>query len=152
MPLTREELGELLGQPILAHLAVTRKNGHPHVTPIWVVYEGGEFYFTSRWRRVKGRAIRRTPDATLSIGTNDRPYRAVIAEGPVTEVKDRRTEWLRRIASKYGQAEGERWLTYSQDEPDRVVLKLTPRTLLTWHYGRGDYRRQNEGQTMRTSF
>ena len=35
-------------------------------------------------------------------------------------------------------------------EPDRVAVVVKPRRLLSWHYGRGDSRRQNEGLSMKT--
>ncbi len=35
MPLTPDEISELLSQPLLGHIAVV-KGGRPHVTPIWV--------------------------------------------------------------------------------------------------------------------
>lgn len=151
MPMSAEEVTELLQAPLLAHLAVVRSSGRPHVTPIWVVYDKGAFYFTTRWRRVKGRVLRERPYAALSVATDQRPYRAVIAEGDVEEVHIDREAWLRRIATKYGRAEGERWLAYSLKEPDRIVLRLRPSRALSWHYGRGDYRRQNEGVSMSTS-
>ena len=54
------------------------------------------------------------------------------------------------ISSRYGEREARGWLAGALKEPDRTVLKLAPRTLLSWNYGRGEYRRQNQGQSMRT--
>ena len=150
MPLTPAEIEILLREPLLAHIAVACADGRPHVTPIWIAYEKGSFYFTTRLRRVKGRTLQRTSYAAISIATNERPYRAVIVEGKVEQVKSDRDAWLLRIAKKYGEAEGERWFNYSRNEPDRVVMKLVPIKVLSWHYGRGDYSRQNQGESMET--
>ena len=37
-----------------------------------------------------------------------------------------RERWLERIATRYGVAEGKRWLAGALKEPDRVILRLVP--------------------------
>jgi len=80
MPLTPDEISELLSQPLLGHLAVVR-DGKPHVTPIWVYFDGGSFYLTTRLSRVKGKALSKNGRVAISIATNERPYRAIVVEG-----------------------------------------------------------------------
>ena len=150
MPLTHDEVSELLSQPLLGHIAVVKDGKKPHVTPIWVYYDGGLFYFTTRLSRLKGKAISKDGSVAISIATNERPYRAVVVEGEAEVVEENKLELLRKISSKYGREEGERWLEYSRKEPDRVAMVVRPRRILSWHYGRGDYRKQNEGASMRT--
>ena len=58
--------------------------------------------------------------------------------------------WLERIAVRYGEKQGTAWLARALAEPDRVALRLVPDLLLTWDYGKGDSRRQNAGESMRT--
>ena len=149
MPLTLDEVSELLSQPLLGHLAVVR-DGKPHVTPIWVYYDGDSFYFTTRLSRVKGKAVSKNDRVAISIATNERPYRATIVEGEARVVEKDKWELLRKISTKYGKEEGEKWLEHSKKEPDRVAVVVKPRRLLSWHYGRGDSRRQNEGLSMKT--
>ena len=150
MPLTPDEISELLSQPLLGHLAVVR-DGKPHVTPVWVYYDdGGSFYFTTRLSRVKGKTVSENGRVAISIATNERPYRAIVVEGEARVVERDKWELLRKISTKYGREEGERWLEYSKKEPDRVAVVVTPKRLLSWHYGRGDYRKQNEGLSMKT--
>jgi len=148
MPLTPDEISELLSQPLLGHIAVV-KGGRPHVTPIWVYYDRGLFYITTRLTRVKGKAISENGTVAISIATNERPYRAVIVEGEDRVVEKNKLELLSKISSKYSREEGERWLEYSKKESDRVAIVVKPRRILSWHYDRGDYRKQNEGASMR---
>jgi len=63
----------------------------------------------------------------VSIANEDRPYLAVIVYGrpEVWKKKDTRS-WRQRIATRYGEAEGMRWLSGALKEPDRVVLRLVP--------------------------
>lgn len=150
MPLTKNEIKALLSERRLAHLATVGRSGKPHVSPIWIEFEDGEFYFTTRLSRVKGRDMQRNPYAAISIATDERPYKAVLAVGKAELVKEKRDEWLRRISTKYGEAEGLRWLAHALKESDRVVMRLKPERLLSWDYGRGDARRQDQGESMST--
>jgi hypothetical protein len=60
-----------------------------------------------------------------------------------------RERWLERIATRYGQAEGRRWLAGALKEPDRVVLRLVPDRVLAPHYGTGDYDRLQKKASLR---
>jgi hypothetical protein len=64
--------------------------------------------------------------AAVSIANEDRPYRAVIAYGRAEVWKKDARRWLQRIATRYGDVEGKRWLAGALKEPDRVVLRLVP--------------------------
>ncbi len=104
MPLTPDEISELLSRPLLGHLAVLT-DGKPHVTPIWVYYDGDLFYFTTRLSRVKGKAVSKNGRVALSIATNERPYRAIVVEGEARVVEKDKWELLRKISTKYGREE-----------------------------------------------
>jgi hypothetical protein len=87
----------------------------------------------------------------VSIANEIRPYRAVIASGrPEVWRKDAR-RWLERIATRYGEAEGRRWLAGALKEPDRVVLRLVPDTVVAWDYGKGDYGRMQKKESLRVA-
>lgn len=148
MPLTKSELLAFLSEPRMAHLATSSRNGKPRVNAIWFVFDHGCFYFTTRLGRVKGRHIQRNPQVALSIATDERPYRAVCAFGKAEIVQKERDEWLRRISDRYGE-EGS-WLTDAVKQPDRVVFKILPDRVLSWHYGRDDAERQARGESMVT--
>jgi nitroimidazol reductase NimA-like FMN-containing flavoprotein (pyridoxamine 5'-phosphate oxidase superfamily) len=149
MPLTREELEEILSKPVIAHIAVVSK-GRPHVSPIWIHYESGRFYFTTRLSRVKGKSVAAGRSVAISIATNDRPYKAIIVEGIPKVVEKDKWEILRKISTKYGKKEGEAWLAHARNESDRVAVVLEPKRLITWDYGKGDYVKQNAGVSMVT--
>jgi PPOX class probable F420-dependent enzyme len=156
MPLSRAEIEELVNGPLLAHLAVMR-NGKPHVTPVWVYFEKGVFYFTTRGGRSKGVAIRENPNVAVSIATDTNPYKAVVFEGAAEIVEAEKWVYLGHIVSKYvtsrfGKNEGERLLEAWRNEPDRVAFSVRPTKVLSWDYGKGDLKRQDEGESMSTKF
>jgi len=150
LPLSEIELEALLDEPRLAHLATSSRNGEIRVTPIWYVYDDGFFYFTTRLRRLKGKHIQSNPAVALSVATDERPYRAVCALGKATIVTENREKWLERISFRYGEDEGRTWLAHALMQPDRVVMMIKPKRVLSWHYGRGDASRQDEGVSMET--
>lgn len=129
VPLAGKELEAFLQEAHLAHFATSGPDGRPRVRPIWFCYADGAFWFTTR--------------------LEDRPYRAVIAYGrPEVSKKDTR-RWLQRIATRYGEVEGKRWLAGALKEPDRVVLRLVPEKAVAWHYGKGDYTRMQKKESLR---
>ena len=150
MPLSKNELEKFLQEPRLAHLATTSRQGKPRVSPIWYVYQDGVFYFTTRLGRVKGRNIQRNPSVALSIATDERPYRSVCAFGKAEILREGRDKWLERISFRYGREDGQSWLAQAVKQPDRVVMMLKPKRVLSWDYGRGDATRQEKGESMAT--
>ena len=143
MPLSPAELEAFLAEPRLAHFATVSRDGGARVRPLWYLYEDGVFWFTTRLEvRWTGADIASSGNAAVSIASEDRPYRAVLARGPVEVWSDDRENWLERIAVRYGEEEGRAWLQRALQEPDRVVMRLVPETLVSWDYGKGDTRHQ----------
>jgi PPOX class probable F420-dependent enzyme len=65
-------------------LATTRRDGRPHVVPIWFVLDGEDFVFNTGAESVKGRALARTGQASLCVDDERPPYSFVTVSGPVT--------------------------------------------------------------------
>jgi len=134
----------------MAHLATASKDGKPRVSPIWFVYENGCFYFTTQLGLLKGGHIQKNPNVALSVASEGRPYRAVCAFGTADLVQKDREEWLERIATKYNEREGREWVNEVVRQEGRVVFKIQPVRIMSWDYGRGDYERQGNGESMAT--
>lgn len=146
MPMTREEIDEFLASPRLCHFATVDQNGRPRVRPLWYLWRDGEFLFTTRTEaRHTGRDLEAHPEVAVSIASEDRPYRAVIAHGR-PEVVEKTEELLLAVSTRYGEKEGRRWTAKAMKEPDRVLLRMVPETLLTW-----DYRREGTDSPKLTS-
>lgn len=150
MPLQGRELEVFLGEVRLAHFATVGPDGRPRVRPVWFLYEDGTLWFTTRLEaRRTGSDVAAGSPVAVSIASEERPYRAVILHGTPEVWEEDRERWLERIATRYGEAEGRRWLSGALKEPDRVVLRLVPDRVLSWHYGTGDYARMQKGASLR---
>ena len=144
MPLTDDELEEFLSAPRLAHFATVSGGERPRVRPLWYAWRDGAFYFTTRLEvRYTGADVTAGSTVAVSIASEDRPYRAVLARGTAEVWTEDREGWLEQIAVRYGEEEGRAWLRRGLEEPDRVVLRLVPDQLITWDYGKGDSRHQS---------
>lgn len=150
MPLEGKDLGAFLQEIRLAHFATIGPDGKTRARPVWFVYEDGAFWFTTRLEtRRTGADVADGSPVAVSIASDERPYRAVTVHGTAEVWEEDREWWLERIATRYGEAEGRRWLAGALKEPDRVVLRLVPDKALAWHYGKGDYGRMQKGQSLR---
>ena len=91
-------------------LATTRRDGSPHVVPIWFVLDGEDLVFNTGSESVKGRALRRTGQASLCVDDERPPFAFVTVSGKVTISTDleEMLPWAIRIAARYmGEERGE---------------------------------------------
>jgi PPOX class probable F420-dependent enzyme len=65
----------------LAHLALTRHDGRPHVTPICFILDGDELAFALSPGSVKGRSLARDRRLALCVSDERQPYGFVTIEG-----------------------------------------------------------------------
>jgi uncharacterized pyridoxamine 5'-phosphate oxidase family protein len=77
-------------------LATVRNDGRPHVMPIWGVWMGDRFYFSTGKKSVKARNLAKNSNCVLCAGNADE---AVILEGKVTKISDKAL--LKKIAAVY---------------------------------------------------
>jgi PPOX class probable F420-dependent enzyme len=84
-------------------LATTRKDGRPHVVPIWFVLDGDELVFNTGESTVKGRSLARTGQASLCVDDETPPFSFVTVSGPVTisTDPDELLDSATRIAARY---------------------------------------------------
>jgi PPOX class probable F420-dependent enzyme len=84
-------------------LATTRRDGRPHVVPIWFVLDGDDLVFNTGADSVKGRSLARTGWASLCVDDQRPPYSFVIVSGPVTISTDleEMLPFAIRIAERY---------------------------------------------------
>jgi PPOX class probable F420-dependent enzyme len=149
MPLAGSELKAFLEEVRLCHWATVGPDGRPRVRPLWYLYADHAFWFTTRLEaRRTGADVAAGSPVAVSIASEERPYRAVLLHGTPEVWKEDRDAWLERIATRYGASEGRRWLASALKEPDRVVLRLVPHTLVAWDYGKGDYTRMQKGASL----
>src|SRR3982750_4167776 len=83
-----------------AKVATARKDGRPHVVPVWFVLDGEDVVFTTTSTSGKGAAPRRDRYACLGVDDQAPPFSFVMVEGPVELSSD--LDELRRVATRIG--------------------------------------------------
>jgi len=93
---------ELIEAKNFAHIATLRKNGAPHVTPVWVDYDG-EFVLVNTLKgRIKERNVARDPRVAIDVMDHNSPYRNVVILGRVVSVtREGADKHIDKLAKKY---------------------------------------------------
>ena len=117
-----------------AILGTVRVDGRPHVAPIWYAVDGdGAILFTTGDATVKGRNLRRTGWAAMSVDDDAAPFSFVTLEGPVT-ISDDLAEvrrWAAVIGGRYMGADRADEYGQRNGVPGELVVRLTPEKVVS---------------------
>jgi PPOX class probable F420-dependent enzyme len=112
-----------------AILGTTRADGRPHVAPIWyAVDDDGRILFNTDETTVKGRNLRRTGRAALTVQDDVAPFSFVAFEGPVS-ISDDLAEvrhWATVIGGRYMGADRAEEYGERNGVPGELLVRLTP--------------------------
>ena len=101
--LTSEITHFLMDQVRTAKLALVRKDGRPHVTPIWFELDGDTLVFTTWHTTVKAVNIKRDGRVCLCVDDEKPPFSYIQIEGTadLSADSDALKYWSTRIAARY---------------------------------------------------
>ncbi|CCH35644.1 PPOX class F420-dependent oxidoreductase [Actinosynnema sp. NPDC047251] len=107
-------------------LAVVRKDGSPHVSPVWVDLDGSTIVFTTHLESVKGRAIVRDGRISLCLDDETPPFAFVTITGRAEIVDDPEQVryWTGRIGGRYMGAERANEYAERNGGPGEVVVRI----------------------------
>jgi PPOX class probable F420-dependent enzyme len=113
-------------------LGTTRRDGRPHVVPIWFVLDGDDLVFNTGADSVKGRSLRRDPRVCLCVDDERPPFAFVMVEGTASLSEDldelRRTATL--IGARYMGQERAEEFGRRNAVPGELVVRVTPTRVL----------------------
>ncbi|MEI2776138.1 MAG: PPOX class F420-dependent oxidoreductase [Tetrasphaera sp.] len=126
-PEVRDFLAAVPARPAI--LATVRKDGRPHAAPIWYDVEpDGSLIFNTGAQTVKGRNLRRTGRAVLTVQDDHAPFSFVTVEGDVELVDDPaqvRTT-AARIGGRYMGADLAEQYGERNGVPGELLVRLRP--------------------------
>jgi PPOX class probable F420-dependent enzyme len=123
---------DLFSKATFAHLATLMPDGTPHVTPVWVDYDGRHVIVNSAAGRQKDLNMTKRRHVAIEIPDPENPNRYLHVRGPVVEITEEGAEeHLHRLARRY--LDRERY-------PDgwrfpgevRRIYRIEPRRVTTW--------------------
>jgi PPOX class probable F420-dependent enzyme len=107
----------------MAYLALVKRDGTPHVTPIWFDYDGEFFIFNTARGRVKDRIMHRKPVVAFVITDLSNPGRYLQVTGRVVaETEEAAYEQIQDLSLKYN---GTRQFVLPPGQT-RVTYKVLP--------------------------
>jgi len=123
----------------IAALATIRSDGLIHLTAVWYLYEDGLLFVATGSHTRQVRNVEARPTASLMVDTRVPGIeRGLTASGTADTVKGDEAEPLkRRIHERYltERALSDTGIGASFDASDDVVIRLTPRTWVSWDMG-----------------
>ena len=127
--MTRAEWLAFLDAPVRpAMLANTRKDGRPHLAPVWYALDGETLVFTTGADTVKGRSIRRDGRVSLCVQDDQPPFSFVTVSGSAEwfdEVSDVR-HWAGIIGGRYMGADQAEAFGKRNAVPGELLIRLRP--------------------------
>lgn len=101
--LTAEQRQFLLEGTRTGKLATTRKDGRPHVVPIWFDLDGDTLVFTTAETSLKGKSLRRDPRVCMCVDDEQAPFAFLMIEGSasISEDPEELLRWATRLGGRY---------------------------------------------------
>jgi nitroimidazol reductase NimA-like FMN-containing flavoprotein (pyridoxamine 5'-phosphate oxidase superfamily) len=116
-------------------LAMEEPGFGPLALPIWYLYEDGEVLLGMGGGSVKAKLLRAAGRATLTVQTEEPPYKYLSVEGPVRIEETQRDDY--EMASRYLGPELGRWYADNNPStPESVTVHLTPERWRTKDFGK----------------
>ena len=134
--MTTEEMRAYLDETHVAHLVTLKRDGAPHIAPLWYQYDNGKLYMITGSSVLKTRNIKRDSRVAVAISTDQEPYKYVLLEG-TAELSNSGVEKITRsLCIRYrGQEAGAKMAEELLSGRDTVVLIVHPTKIITWSDG-----------------
>lgn len=123
---------ELLQEPNFCFVATLRKDGTPHITPVWVDVDGDEVVLNSARGRRWPENLRRDERVTLAVPNWQNPYEYVAIRGRLATItEDGADAHIDAMAKKYL---GQDAYPFRQPGEQRIIVRIRPeRVILRGH-------------------
>jgi PPOX class probable F420-dependent enzyme len=109
-------------------LATVRKDGRPHVVPVWFLLDGDDVVFTTGGESLKYKNMKRDPRVSIAIDDQTPPYSYVMIEGTASfsEDPEELLRWATRIGGRYmGEDQAEAY-GKRNSTPGEVIVRIMP--------------------------
>jgi PPOX class probable F420-dependent enzyme len=133
--MSRDEWLGFLQAPVRpGMLATTRKDGRPHVAPVWYALDGDGLVFTTGADTLKGRTLRRDGRASLCVQDDQPPFSFVTVSGTaeLSDVLDDVRHWAAVIGGRYMGADRADEYGERNGVPGELLVRLRPETIVAY--------------------
>ena len=114
---------ELLTAPNYGNVATVRSDGSPHVTPVWVDWDGEYVIFNTAVGRAKEKHLRRDPRVAVEVFAQENPYSYVSIDGTAELSEEGADAHIDKLAKKYL---GQDQYPHRQPGERRIIVRIRP--------------------------
>ena len=118
-----EKQAQLLLDKNFASMATVNADGSPHVTPVWVDWDGEAVLVNTLRGRVKERNVARQPRVEILVYNLENPYQYVRVSGDAELVEENAEKHIDTLAKKYL---GEDRYPWGAPGDTRVIVRVRP--------------------------
>ncbi|MBI5292823.1 MAG: TIGR03618 family F420-dependent PPOX class oxidoreductase [Chloroflexi bacterium] len=128
-----DEYLDLFQKKTFGHLATLMPDGTPHVTSVWVDYDGKHILINSARGRLKDRNMQQRRHVAIEITDPDNPDRFLAVRGPVVEITEEGAdEHLDKLSPRYlGRDKYPPGMRFPGEV--RCLYKIEPKHVTTWN-------------------
>ena len=137
MSMSKKEMERFLSEGSIARIATVKKDGSPHVAPVWFLWEDGKLIMVTYKDSAKVKNLKGNNRVATVIDTAD-PGKGVIIEGEAEISADKVEEITRKISAKYVKPEELDDYVESTLETPMLVITVSPKKVITWDYSKGE--------------
>ncbi|HWP91213.1 MAG TPA: PPOX class F420-dependent oxidoreductase [Thermodesulfobacteriota bacterium] len=133
--MTKKEIRKfLLHGTRTGKLATVRKDGRPHVVPIWFDLDGEAIVFTTGGESVKARNMKRDPRVCICVDDETPPFSFVQVEGVASFSEDLKEmlHWATRIGGRYMGADQAEAFGKRNAVPGELLVRVSPTKIIGW--------------------
>ena len=107
-------------------MAVIRPDGTPHVTPVWVDWDGENVIVNLDATRKKLEYIQRDPRVSIEVFNLDNPYEYVAVTGSAELTEEGANEHINEMSHKYFGSDRD----YPLGDSQRVLVRVKPERVI----------------------
>lgn len=122
-----DTLKQVLDTPVFVTIATIQPDGSPQVSPVWVKRDGDELLISTTVDRRKTLNMRRDPRVSVVVQPADAPYSYAEIRGTAAMTTDGGRELIDELAQKYVGKDYAAFNPRSEEDAQRVVVRITPR-------------------------
>jgi PPOX class probable F420-dependent enzyme len=114
--------------------ATVGADGTPNISPVWYVFDGEDFLFTTGGTTAKVRNLRRHPRAALCVADDAAPFAYVEVRGDVTlsDNLDHLLDVATRASARYMGADKAEEFGKRNAVPGELVVRLHPTKVIAY--------------------
>lgn len=117
-----DEFTDLFDRKTVASFATVHPDGTPHVTPVWIDYDGDHLLVNTARGRQKELNVTRNPKVGLEVRDPADDYRYLSVRGEVEEVtEDGAVEHIHELANRYMDRD---YPNLGEESGPRVIIRI----------------------------